>query len=239
MSDGAGLTVASYNVHGFVGRDGQFNPVRVAEVVERLAADIVVLQEVEHRDVAGEPLADWLAARLGMHAVRGDTFQRGFHDYGNLVLTRDAPGRVIRHDLSIPRREPRGALEVHVTRPCGRWRVIGSHLGLRARERRLQMAQLAALADAAGGDPVVVAADFNEWRPMYRPERRLGPGFGAGPAGPTFPANRPAVGLDRICVRPAAALVRARAVSDRDTRVASDHLPIVATLRRPGGRIHG
>lgn len=236
MSGDAALTVASYNVHGFTGRDGQFNPARIAEVIEHLDADIIALQEVEHREVAGVPIADWLADRLGVHAVRGDTFRRGLHDYGNLVLTRLPPDKVIRHDLSVPRREPRGAIEVHITLPCGRWRIIGTHLGLRARERRIQMARLAALADAAGDDPVVVAADFNEWRPMFRPERRLGRGFVAGPARATFPATRPAIGLDRICVRPAAALVRARAMSDRDARTASDHLPIVATLRWPVGR---
>jgi endonuclease/exonuclease/phosphatase family metal-dependent hydrolase len=41
------LVVASYNIHGCVGRDGRRDVARVARVIERLDADIIALQEVD------------------------------------------------------------------------------------------------------------------------------------------------------------------------------------------------
>ena len=234
MSPPGRLRVASYNVHGFTGTDGRFSPQRIAEVLEDIDADVVALQEVEHRELAGVPVADWLGDALGMHPLRGDTFRRGLHAFGNLVLTRERPQQTRRHDLSVDRREPRGAIEIHGETNGCRWRLFATHLGLRARERRIQMARLAALAAGDADTPVIVTGDFNEWRPMYRPERRLGSGFGAGPRRATFPATRPAIGLDRICVKPADALHDARVIANRDTRVASDHLPIVAEVLLSG-----
>lgn len=233
MTQDATLTVASYNVHGFIGRDGRFDPRRVVDVIARLDADIVALQEVEHRVWEGVPVVEWLGNRLDMGTVRGDAFRRGQFNYGNVILTRHTPEAVARHDLSVANREPRSAVELFVTLKNGSCRFIGSHLGLRARERRQQLAQLAALVEKTEDAFVVVAADFNEWRPRYRPERQLGQGFHSGPAHPTFPASRPMVALDRICVRPATAMVGIEVVSDPETRVASDHLPLVATLLQP------
>ena len=43
------LTIASYNVHRCIGRDGRHDPGRVAKVIEELRADVVALQEVDFR----------------------------------------------------------------------------------------------------------------------------------------------------------------------------------------------
>jgi endonuclease/exonuclease/phosphatase family metal-dependent hydrolase len=60
-----------------------------------------------------------------------------------------------------------------------------------------------------------------------RPLRWLHARLGRTPTLPTFPAGLPLLALDRVWVHPRAAL---RALRVHRTRVASDHLPLVADL---------
>lgn len=231
MTDRARLVVATYNVHGFVGGDGRYNAQRIVDVLDDVEADLIALQEVEHRTVAGTPVGEWLGEALGMHVTRLDTFRRGRHDYGNLLLSRERPVAVRSHDLSVPRREPRKAIDVDLVANGGEWRVIATHLGLSMRERRIQFDRLSAIVEqAAGSEVTVLAGDFNEWRPFTRWVQRLGAGFGAPRTPRAYPARRPAVALDRIVARPAGAIEGIRRIQTPVARDASDHLPLVATL---------
>jgi endonuclease/exonuclease/phosphatase family metal-dependent hydrolase len=72
--------------------------------------------------------------------------------------------------------------------------------------------------------------DLNEWFPPGRPARWLHRHFGWGPAPPTFPSTFPLFALDRILVRPPAALVELRVLRSPQARIASDHLPLRATI---------
>ncbi|HAO24637.1 MAG TPA: endonuclease, partial [Methylophaga sp.] len=45
------LTIATYNIHACIGSDGQFDPARIAAVLQELDADIIALQEVEHHSI--------------------------------------------------------------------------------------------------------------------------------------------------------------------------------------------
>ncbi|MCF8004947.1 MAG: endonuclease/exonuclease/phosphatase family protein [Chromatiaceae bacterium] len=109
------LTVATYNIHRAVGADRRKDPVRIAETIAELDADLIALQEVE-TPVADAPLIflQRLEA-LGYEARLGHTLQRGAHHYGNLLLSR-LP--VLSHrllDISQPGREPRGLIDVSIT----------------------------------------------------------------------------------------------------------------------------
>ncbi|MDT8264805.1 EEP domain-containing protein, partial [Roseomonas sp. DSM 102946] len=46
---GVTLRVASYNVHKCVGRDGRFDPQRIAAVIGEMDADLVAIQEADRR----------------------------------------------------------------------------------------------------------------------------------------------------------------------------------------------
>jgi hypothetical protein len=82
--------------------------------------------------------------------------------------------------------------------------------------------------------PTVLAGDVNEWFLWGRPLRWLHDHFSATPAPRTFPAGRPMFALDRVWVRPRSYLLSVRAHASELSRLASDHLPIVAQLRSPG-----
>lgn len=232
------LVVASYNVHGCVGMDGRRDPERVADVIAELKADVVALQEVDSQPQGAggidqlAVLAD--ASGCGYTFVHGPTLLRGDAHYGNGLLTR-LPVRSTRFiDLSLPDREPRGAIDAELIHADARIRVVTTHLGLRAGERNAQFARLLdCLGSARDFDLVVLLGDFNEWWPPRSPLARLHRLLGRTRSVRSFPAPAPLFALDRIWVEPSNALREVRAHRSALSRRASDHLPIRAVIESP------
>lgn len=226
------LVVATYNVHGCVGRDGRFDPGRTLEVLRGLDADVIALQELRWRPEEALHLLAEFGERLGYAALAGPTLMRPDGHFGNAILTRLAVRDVARVDLGVSGREPRGALDVRLDSGGAMLRVVATHLGLRPGERRLQARRLL---DRIGDPrmPVVLMGDLNEWFLWGQPLRWLRRHFGPTPAPATFPAHWPVFALDRIWIEPAGALADVRAVAGPLARAASDHLPLRAELRLP------
>ncbi|QQS53726.1 MAG: endonuclease/exonuclease/phosphatase family protein [Candidatus Competibacteraceae bacterium] len=222
----AALVLCSYNIHAAVGRDGRFDPDRTLSVIRELDADIIALQEVQGLD-----LLDFLASRAGFDAIAGPTLLRQGQDYGNALLTR-LPVRQVEHlDLSVPDWEPRGALNAMLDVDGQPFRVLATHFGLRPAERRRQARQvLRRLNQWDRGEMTALLGDFNEWLPWGRPLRGLNAWFERAPAPATYPASFPLLRLDRIWLRPRGRLLAIHAHQSRLARLASDHLPIVATV---------
>ena len=221
--------VATYNIHRAVGRDGASDPERVADVLAEIGAHVTALQEVQ-RGAAGRDLVQLVCDRLAAEAVSGVTMLRRDAEYGNVLLTRYPVLAVDRIDLSVPPHEPRGALDVVLD--CGGWRlrILATHLGLRPYERRRQVRRLLSALDQGEDLPTVLMGDLNEWFLWGRPLRWLHVQFRRTPAPPTFPARLPVFALDRLWVRPRALLERLAVHASPLARIASDHLPLVATL---------
>lgn len=203
-SDGV-LRLVTYNVHRCIGRDGRGSVERIAEVLAELRPDVVALQEVlssERVPHAGQ--LERLADAAGLQPVAGGTLVEGDGLYGNGLLLRAPPVEIARHDLSVPGAEPRGALEALVETDGGPARVITTHLGLRARERRRQIEGLEAVLLRRPEPVLALLGDVNEWRrrPFRDPLARISRALRPAPVARTFPSQRPVVGLDRIWVGP-------------------------------------
>lgn len=229
------LRVVSYNIHRCVGTDGLKRPIRVAKVLRELEADVIGLQEVDSQPGAASDSVqlDYLADALGLIAVPGPTIHRHDGTYGNAMLTRQPVLAVRELELTVCRREPRGALDVDLD--CGDeiLRVIVTHLGLCAKERRVQVRRLM---DALGQPParrVIVCGDINEWFTVGRPLRWLHARLGRAGTVRTFPSFLPVLALDRIWVSPSESVTSLFAHRTRAARCASDHLPLVADLHLP------
>jgi endonuclease/exonuclease/phosphatase family metal-dependent hydrolase len=226
------LAVATWNVHGGVGRDRRYHPARIAQVVDETQADIVALQEVGSR-ASAENLLAVLVRETGFHAVDGWTCKRNGSDFGNAVLSRYPIVDTARLDLTLPGCEPRGAVDVVISVPHGPLRVIATHLGLRPSERRDQVKRLLAALERETPLPTVLTGDVNEWYLWGRPLRWLHRHFKRTPAPATFPAWRPVFALDRLWTEPSRLLAELRVHATPLARVASDHLPLVARLSLP------
>ena len=239
-----GLGVVTYNIHACVGGDGRFDPERTVEVLKEIDADVVALQEVEHHPVGDSDLLDYMASAVGLSAIAGPTLLRETRGYGNALLTRLPVLAVDRVDLSLPRREPRGALDVTVDWSGQAMRVVATHLGLRPGERRAQIRRLLDLFESGFAGPGVLLGDLNEWLLWGRPLSWLDRHFASSGHPRTYPARFPLFALDRIWVSPDTLLLSVKTHRSPLARMASDHLPLKAMLKKespdkPAGRASG
>lgn len=228
----ARLKVASYNIHGAIGRDGRYSSQRIRDVVHTLDADVIAIQEVNNR-IGEQNLLDDLVGGSALRYIEGPTLLTNSTRYGNALLTRLPVSEVQRLDLSVPGREPRGAISARLMLGAHPLRVIATHLGLRPTERRQQTQRLLGWMDPPqinDAGTTLLMGDINEWFLWGRPIRWLTAYFGHRVSVRTFPARWPLFALDRIWVHPAHRLRHTATVDNALTRVASDHLPIVAEL---------
>lgn len=221
------MRVATYNVHDCIGRDGDFNPQRVAMVINELDVEMIALQEVT-LDHGGDLLRQF-EVTTGMKAIDGTLFARGVGRYGNLLLTRHRVVGNRLHDLLVGTREPRGVVDAFLHNGSEHYRVLATHLGLSLGERRAQLGRLAELVNRNRA-PTVLLGDFNVWwsrRPLALFARR---GF-TYCAVPSFPNWRwPLGALDRIFVSPPLYYRACHRHTSELARVASDHWPVVAEI---------
>jgi endonuclease/exonuclease/phosphatase family metal-dependent hydrolase len=227
------LRIATYNIHGTIGIDGRASPERIAHVIRELDADIVALQEVPLGGSFAPSALPVLREMTGMDAVAGPTLDTPERRYGNAILSRLPICATRALDLSFGKREARGALDVDVETdgPGTALRVVATHLGLSARERRAQIRALISAFDTPRM-PVLLMGDINEWFVWGHALRMLVTHFRAAPAPRTFPSRLPVFALDRIWMHPADRLLDVQVHRSMAARVASDHLPLVARIAR-------
>lgn len=239
------IRVMTYNTHGCGGMDGRVSPRRIARVIDRAAPDIVALQELDlgRRRSRVEDQAAIIARELDMHVVFCPTITRGEEHYGHALLSR-WPIEVVRRAF-LPTApggwwpEPRSALWAQIVLGARRIHVITTHLGLGTQERVLQMQALLGpewIGAVPADEDVILCGDFNAMPgsapyllaaaklrdvqvvvERHRPQR-------------TFSSNRPFTRIDHIFVSPSLEPQRVTVPRGDLTRVASDHLPLIADL---------
>jgi endonuclease/exonuclease/phosphatase family metal-dependent hydrolase len=228
------LVLTTWNLQKCVGMDLRRNPGRTLDVLAETGAQLAVLQEVDKRlppRPAALPremvrAAGWRVLDFSPLGPGGPSL--GWH--GNTMLARPGIGVISLHRLDLPGFEPRGAIRAELDTPLGPLRVIGTHLGLRRRDRLRQLHALSQMLERLEDRPTVLAGDINEWRSIttlghvIRQLRFLD-------SPPSYPAPRPLGALDRIALSPHLSATRPKTHVAQPARIASDHLPLVTILR--------
>ncbi|MEO7027942.1 MAG: endonuclease/exonuclease/phosphatase family protein [Acidobacteriaceae bacterium] len=234
------LRIATYNVHKCRGMDRRTSPERIGRILQSLDADVIGLQEV--LDVrGGRPKLD--QARYLAKMLPGYCWSFGENrllyggKYGNMTFSRHPI--TFTHNYALPhtRREPRGCLRTDVT--IGErttLHVFNLHMGTGFMERRHQAQYLLDLLDGESWiSPRVIFGDFNEWTHGLT-SRRMSDAFDTFEPGAmlksasTYPGFVPFLHLDHFYYDPALRLERMELVRNRETLLASDHLPLVASF---------
>lgn len=234
----AGVRIATYNIHRCRGMDRRTLPVRIAEVIRSLDADVVALQEVIGAGPAGAGQAEELGAALGMGWVMAPVRHLRSHLFGNVVLSRFPIVHHSQYDLTWRTCEPRACqradLDVGGPAPL---HIYNVHLGTAVLERRYQAPRLAAFVhDRRVTGPKIILGDFNEWLrglatntlsalfesiDIYAHLKRRR----------TYPGIFPVLHLDHIYYEGRVEVRGLELVRTRQALMASDHLPLVADLR--------
>ncbi len=225
------FNVVTYNVHSAVGIDRRFDPDRITRVLRRCEAAVIALQEVgwHHRGERHFDQFAFYAQELGMTCIEGPTKHHAHAHFGNAVLTTLPVRRFLVVDLTVPLELPRGAILAELDGPTGPFTLINMHLGLTAIHRRAQLRRL--FPHLAGWKPpYVICGDYNSWKLTARTQRLLARLAPDATRLPSFRAPYARIPIDRVQVSTEFRLLTAWRPEDRDTFLASDHLPVVARI---------
>lgn len=127
------MQIVTYNIHGWRTAENTPNLTGVGDVLERIGADIIGLNEVYYpRVVAGsdKPALEALAERLGMHFVFGPCLRWPAQDnmpedaYGNALLARWPIIANAAHHLTSKEEDPQGLLQAKEQRGLLEGRVL-------------------------------------------------------------------------------------------------------------------
>jgi endonuclease/exonuclease/phosphatase family metal-dependent hydrolase len=236
------VKIVTYNVHKCRGMDGRTHVRRVANVLGRIDADIVALQEVFASEQGRQSQVEIIAAELGMEAAFGRTRYLDGRPYGNAILSRWPILSWSRMHLPWTRREQRGCLRANIDTPLGVIHTFNIHLGTSFFERRHQIRAFLKEeylhSDLSG--PRLLVGDFNEWvsglttKTLQQKFESLNMQLHIRRK-KSYPGLLPFLHLDHIYFERPLHIEMAELVRNRETLLASDHLPLVARFGRFDG----
>ncbi len=233
----ATLRIMTYNVHHCEGTDGKLDVERIAKVIADQRCDLVALQELDRNtsrtnrvDQAAE-----LAKRTGLSAFFGKGIDFGGGEYGVGVLSRLPV--IENRTIKLPsgaQREQRVALEVVVKPATGpAFTFVSTHFDHSSGEND-RARQAASLRELFGASPrdTILAGDFNApaTRTEMAPLLEKWSDVDAKKQMPTIPAAKPTLKIDYILL-PQSGPWEVVSTEVLNEPVASDHLPLVATIR--------
>lgn len=222
------VKILTYNVKNCVGLDDVTDYNRVADVLRRINADVVAIQELDSATTRSKRVVvlDELAERVNMHASYGASIDYRGGKYGIGILTREKP--VSCSKIPLPGKEEKRSLLIVELKD---FVICCTHLSL-TREDRLTSVKLINDATRKFSKPVFLAGDLNtepgsaelksleeEWTILNKKQDS------------TFPANNPNVCIDFILARKAenwnTVVLDSRVEAEN---VASDHRPVWVRL---------
>ena len=242
------LRIMTYNVHSCIGMDGKLSPERIARVIARCAPDVVALQELDvgRARTEGMDQAHIIAQCLEMDFHFHPAMHIEEERYGDAILTH-LPMRLVKTGTlpglpAKPLLEPRGVLWVEIELDGKVVQILNTHLGLLARERRVQAEALLGpdwLGHPACSGSVALCGDFNAL-PSSQVCRRLRTRLNDAQIEleshrprSTFFGRFPTVRIDHVFVDSSLMVADIEVPDSELVRVASDHLPLIVEFRLP------
>jgi len=239
------IRVMTYNVHSCIGMDGKVSPERIARVIARYQPDVVALQELDFGKLRTQGIdqAKLIATLLGMKYHFHPSITDEEEKYGDAILSYLPIMQCKASVLPAPslnRRgaEPRGVLWATLDVDGVAVQVLNTHLGLYAVERRHQINELLSdrwLEHPDCHGPTVLCGDFNatpgsstvaKLTTILTDVQSHFPGKNIN----TFAGRLPTLCIDHILTRDIDAVVGVFVPNNELTRLASDHLPLLADI---------
>lgn len=245
---GLPIRVLVFNIHAGKDAAGKPNLEQVASLVRRVAADVVLLQEVDRgtKRSGNVDQVRRLTELTGYSAAFGRSLDYDGGQYGIAALSRQPIARDATHPLPIqpPQArsggsyEPRAALSLTASTRLGPVVAVNTHLDA-SREEHYRLQESAHIVTMvqrlrSPAAPVLAGGDFNAEPASQTYEQLIAGGLrdaweecGAG-NGFTYPADKPIKRIDYLFLTAGLSCTRAEVI---DTRV-SDHRPLLVNVLR-------
>lgn len=234
------LRLMTYNIHGCGGMDGKLSTSRIARVIAQYEPDIIALQEC-YGAAAGDQMRAIAAELKEVHHYPASlsALQDGF---GNAILsvhplTLIKAGRL--PTLDERGIEIRGAMWAKLEFQGACIHLMNTHLGLFTQERQKQAEALmgtAWLQNESCATPVILCGDFNAFpsstvfRTLTRNMHEVQDNLAGHKSRSTFPGRYPVSRIDHIFCSGEFKTLKVEVPRTHLTRLASDHLPIIAEI---------
>lgn len=242
------IRIMTYNVHSCCGRDRKASPAAIADIIAAIGADIAALQEVDVglSRTGFIDQAQAIAGQLEMSCCFSPSWWLEEGQYGNAILSkyplslRKAEGLpTLERTADI---EPRGAIWAETEIGKGKAQVFNTHLGLRKKERGLQINRLVGpewLGHSDCRQPIIFCGDLNAL-PNSSVVKRLRERFmdtqlfdKKNRPKKTYPSLYPLMRLDYIFVSHDIEVRKVSVPRSPSAVRASDHLPLVVDVALP------
>lgn len=241
--------IVTYNTHRWVGIDRKISYKRIADVLASTGSSIIALQEARIGRISkGEPnQLEMLARILSMELHFQPTIKVFDEQYGLAILTKNS-SKIVKAEY-LPSiavgagMEKRSALWVEVQEGKHNIQVINTHLSLRATNRNLQAKSLLSeewVSSAQKQGPVILLGDFNAptrskaYKLIKEDMSDVQLAESVDKARPTFHVRMPFMRLDHIFLKGDMEVLRAGPWVTPISKIASDHLPLVADISLSG-----
>lgn len=227
----------TYNVHGFVGMDGRFAPERVGEILAEQKPDIAALQE------AGENGSGLGAEEFKVSGLRPLPLPDSAGSMGLTLYSRH-PAEIVKAGHLPPADhqqpdEPRSVVWAKLIIHGRPIHIFAVHLGVMNADRTAQISALLGpfwVGSVPVEEPVIVCGDFNltpggaAYRRLAARLRDVQSGPVAGRQPKTFSTLNPIVRMDHAFVSSHFLVDELTVPQTPQTRVASDHFPLIVEL---------
>lgn len=224
-NDGLQVKILSYNIRNARGMDEVTDFDRVANVIKRINANCVALQELDSATErsGGIVVLDELAKRTGMYAVYNASIEYQGGKYGVGVLTKEKPLRF--EAISLPGSEEKRSLLIV---EMNNYVICSTHWSLRQPDRFASVAFVNEALKKYPNKPVFLAGDLNAV-PESEEIKELSKEWTVlnDPAQPTIPVVNPDKCIDYVFGKKSN-LFRFGVLQTKveNEPVASDHLPV-------------
>lgn len=228
MSDPAELRVMTYNVRSL--RD---DVEAIGAVVRACAPDVLLVQEAPR-------FLRWRSKRAKLARLCGLVVATTDRSGGLCIMTSlrvDVQATSFSLLPKQSRRHQRAIVGATVTAGGLAWRVMSTHLSVDAAERQWHLPALHAVLSVRSDAPTILGGDLNEdpVGPVFSDlANRLQDSFAVAGTGDgnTAPAASPRRRIDAVLVDPKLTVVSCEVVAVPGVETASDHRPVIATVRR-------
>lgn len=233
------ITVMTYSINHGIGTDNIYSLSRIAKIIRSKSPQLVVLNGIDYKTKRGfnDEQARRIAADLGMEFTFARNYAIDGGWTGNAILSKYpiefAENKIYKQNYGL---DTKSLLHIIINAGSSKIHFYGTELSADSISSSNQIKELLNFVFEWGSDnPVIIGGNF-EMIPSTKPIYEMAYYFndvGSSVQSPgfTYPAGQPHKRIDYLFSNKFAIPLEVMVLDNETTRIASDHLPVVAQFK--------